>query len=306
MNEIQIETFLRRAPSPAVPSDLRQALLADVRLPNARGTSAASVSTAPLWRRWFPALSFGLLFLGCLIVLGVQTFQVLDLRRERDGLQVATVKLEELRHENLELQRLRSALQDNERLRRDGDELAKLRAEVAELRAQAQEFTRLRAENQHLRTEHDAMLMQAGVAPADDPFTKAKEKALATGCINNLKQIGLAARIWANEHKTNLLPVDWITMKNELTTPKILTCPGDTARIKAASWDQFDGSSVSYEFPSAAPDERDPYTVYSRCSVHGFVGLTDGSAQSGIKPDQFQQVDGNLKLRNNATKGTKP
>jgi len=303
MNELQIETLLRRVPAPAAPAGLRQALLSDIRLPSARRTSAVSVSVAPMWRRWFPALSFGLLFLGCLIVLGVQTFRIIDLRRERDGLQVATAKLEKLRRENLELQRLRSSLQDNERLRTDNEELVKLRAEVTGLGLQAQQFTNLRAENQRLRTEHDAMLTQAGVAPADDPFSKAKEKALATGCINNLKQIGLAARIWANEHKTTLLPTDWFTMKNELTTPKILTCPGDTARTKAASWEQFDGSSVSYELPSAAPDERDPYTVYSRCSIHGFVGLTDGSAQSGIKPDRFQQVDGNLKLRSNATFG---
>ena len=106
--------------------------------------------------------------------------------------------------------------------------------------------------------EEAAVMAQAGGAPADDPSTKAKEKALATGCINNLKQIVLAARIWANEHKTTLLPLDWLAMKNELPTPKTLTCPGDTRRTKAASWDQFDGSSVSYELPSAARGERDP------------------------------------------------
>jgi hypothetical protein len=303
MNEIQIESFLRRAPSPAPPASLRQALLADIHPPNVERPSTVPVSVVPIWRRWIPALSFGLLFLGCLMVLGVQTFRVLDLRRERSGSHAAGAKLEELRRENLELQRLRSAVQDNERLRRETEEQIKLRAEVAELRSLAQEITTLRAENQRLRNEHDAMLAQAGVAPADDPFTKAKEKAEATGCINNLKQIGLAGRIWANEHKTTLLPVDWLTMKSELNTPKILTCPGDTIRTKAGSWDQFDGSSVSYELPSAAPDERDPYTVYSRCSVHGFVGLTDGSVQSGIKPDRLQQVDGNLKLRNNAKIG---
>jgi hypothetical protein len=261
------------------------------------------VGAAPFWRRWFPAFAVGLLFLGCLIVLGVQTSHLLDLRRENVALRAATANLEELRQDNAELQQLRSASQEAERRRKDGEELLKLKAEVAELRDRASELSTLRAENQRLQAEHVAAAAKAGIAPEEDPFAKQKEKAMSAACINNLKQIGLAARIWANEHKTNALPTDWLAMKNELNTPKILTCPADTGRTPAITWDQFDGTSVSYELPSMAPDERDPYTVYSRCRVHGHIGLTDGSAHSGVKSDRFQQVDGNLKLRSNATIG---
>jgi hypothetical protein len=303
MNDAQIESILRKAPRPPAPAGLKQQLIGDVRLPQSQVSPLVVMDAAPLWRRWFPAFAVGLLFLGCLIVLGVQTSQLFDLRRENGALQAATANLEELRQDNAELQRLRISSQQAERLRKDSEEQLKLKAEVAELRDLARELSALRAENQRLQAERAAAAAKAGIAQEEDPFAKQKEKSLSLRCINNLKQIGLAARIWANGHNTNALPIDWLAMKNELNTPKILTCPADTGRTPAISWDQFDGSSVSYELPSIAPDERDPYTVYSRCPIHGHIGLSDGSAHSGVKSDRFERIDGNLKLRSNATIG---
>lgn len=303
MNDAQIESLLRKAPRPPAPAGLKQQLLADIRPPQSQVPSLVVVDTAPFWRRWFPAFAVGLLFLGCLIVLGVQTSQLLNLHRENATLQTATANLEELRQDNAELQRLRTSSLQAERLRQDSEEFRKLKAELGELRDRARDLSALRAENQRLQAERAALAAKAGIAREEDPFAKQKEKALSTACINNLKQIGLAARMWANDHHTNALPIDWLAMKNELNTPKILTCPADTNRARAASWEQFDAASISYELPSLAPDERDPYTVYSRCPIHGHIGLTDGSAHSGVKNDRFQQVDGNLKLRTNATIG---
>jgi len=303
MNDAQIESLLRKAPRSPVPAGLQQRLLADIHLPQSPRSPQVVVDAAPFWRRWFPSFAIGLLFLGCLIVLGVQTSQWLDLRHENAALQAATANLEELRQDNAELRQLRSSTQEAERKRKDSEELLRLKAEVAELRDRASELPALRVENQRLQTERTAAAAKVGIAPEEDPFAKQKEKALSLQCINNLKQIGLAARMWANDHKTNALPTDWLAMKKLLNTPKILTCPADTGRTSPATWDQFDGSSVSYELPSMAPDERDPYTVYSRCRIHGHIGLTDGSAHSGVKSDRFQQVDGNLKLRSNATIG---
>lgn len=304
MNEIQIETILRQAPVPVAGHELRGDLLAEIQLPrNYPDRSATTTSLTPLWRRWVPALSFGLLFLGCLMVLGVQTLQVLDLRRQNEALTSAASALEDLRRENAELKRLRIAAQEDERLRRDVEELQKLRAEVADLRARAQDSAALEAEHQRLQAEHSAAMAGVAVPPDNDPFAKAKQKAQSTACINNLKQIGLAARIWANEHKTSVMPVDWLQMKDELNTPKILTCPADTNRIRAASWEQFDGSSVSYELPSATPDERDPHIVYSRCRIHGHIGYTDGSAHQGVKSDWLEMIDGNLRNRGTAPIG---
>jgi hypothetical protein len=303
MNDAQIESILRKAPRPPAPAGLKQQLLADVRLPQSQVSSAEVVGATSYWRRWFPAFAVGLLFLGCLIVLGVQTSQLLDLRRQNATLQAATANLEELRQDNAELQRLRTSSRQAEQLRKDSEELVKLKAEVADLRDRAGELSALRAENQRLQAERAAAAAKAGIAPEEDPFAKQKEKAMSTACINNLKQIGLAARMWANSHNTNALPTDWLAMKKLLNTPKVLTCPADTGRTPAVSWDQFDGSSVSYELPSLTPDELDPSIVYSRCPVHGHFGLSDGSAYSGVKSDRLYQMDGNLRLRSNATIG---
>jgi hypothetical protein len=296
MNETEIESFLRKTPRPSVPTGLKRQLLDDIRLPQSVNDVAMTVDITPQWKRWFPALSFAVLFLGCLIGLAIQTSQVFELRRQNEALMAGATGMDELRAEYEEVQRLRAAAQSAGQSQRESEELAKLRAEVEQLRARSGELNRLRAENQRLQAEHAAVTAAGGAAtPEDDPFAAMKSKAESTACINNLKQIGLAARIWANKHNTDILPTDWLTMKNELSTPKVLTCPADTGKTRAASWEQFDGSSVSYEFPSVEPSEREPNTVFTRCLIHSSVALTDGSAQMGPNLN-FQSVDGKVML----------
>ena len=85
-------------------------------------------------------------------------------------------------------------------------------------------------------------------------------------------------------------------MSNELNTPKILTCSADKARTRAASWQEFDGSSVSYELLSPGADERDPAIVYVRCPIHNNAGLVDGSVQMLGESFSVQKVDGKFKI----------
>src|SRR4026207_778098 len=77
-------------------------------------------------------------------------------------------------------------------------------------------------------------------------LAKAKAKAQRTACLNNHKQIGISFAMWANEHNdkypstvdvadggSKALYQTWqhfITMSNELVTPKILHCPSDPAK----------------------------------------------------------------------------
>jgi len=299
MNETEIESFLRKTPRPSVPTGLKRQLLADIRLPQSVNDVAMTVDITPRWKRWFPALSFAVLFLGCLIGLAIQTSQVFELRRQNEALMAGTTGIEQLRAEYDEVQRLRAAAQSASQSQRESEELAKLRTEVEQLRARSGELNRLRAENQRLQAANAA---GGAATPEDDPFAAMKSKAESTACINNLKQIGLAARVWCNSHNTDILPTDWLTMKNELSTPKILTCPSDTGKTRAVSWEQFDGSSVSYEFPSVEPSEREPNTVFTRCLIHGSVALTDGSAQMGPNLN-FQSVDGRVTLARPARTG---
>ena len=104
-------------------------------------------------------------------------------------------------------------------------------------------------------------------------------------CVNNLKQIGLAARIWSNDHGDKF-PADFLSLSNELVAPKVLVCPGDAMKTQAADWSQYNASAnVSYEFlkPGAAQAEVSAETMF-RCPIHGHTGLGDGSVRQGTTP----------------------
>jgi prepilin-type N-terminal cleavage/methylation domain-containing protein/prepilin-type processing-associated H-X9-DG protein len=95
-------------------------------------------------------------------------------------------------------------------------------------------------------------------------------------CVNNLKQIGLAFRIWEGDNgdkypmrvrakqggtmeqalRGNAAP-SFQVMSNELFTPKILVCPADADHLIAKNFTTgFDSSTVSY---FAGVDARDDY-----------------------------------------------
>jgi hypothetical protein len=188
-----------------------------------------------------------------------------------------------------------------ERLQKDHDNLLRLRAEVAQLRAQVQELGALRVENQRLQAEHSAAAAKAGAATEEDPIAVAHEKAKRAQCVNNLKQIGLAARVWANDHQ-EVHPADFLTMSNELSTPKILVCPSDSARKAAETWQNFNNANLSYEMvsPGAPTTERD--VVYVRCPFHNNVCMVDGSVQMIGPAWKVVTVDGKVKIAKQETK----
>jgi prepilin-type processing-associated H-X9-DG protein len=86
-------------------------------------------------------------------------------------------------------------------------------------------------------------------------FFAVRQKATRVNCVNNLKQIGLAYRVWEGDHRGKY-PIevsvtnggvmelaadgkntwlDYLVMSNELSTPKILICPADTSRFPPAT-----------------------------------------------------------------------
>ncbi len=106
-------------------------------------------------------------------------------------------------------------------------------------------------------------------------LAKARQKARRINCVNNLKQDGLAFRIWEGDHNDQL-PMNvpaaiggtkefdtgadtfrhFQVMSNELSTPKILVCPADTrtvannfARLKNRNVSYFVGLEAGDEFP---------------------------------------------------------
>ena len=84
-------------------------------------------------------------------------------------------------------------------------------------------------------------------------------------CVSNLKQIGIAFRLWEGDNNgkypmvvsvTNGGAMELITtgnvaacfqvMSNELSTPKILLCPEDTRRVRATNFSTLNSSNISY------------------------------------------------------------
>lgn len=121
-------------------------------------------------------------------------------------------------------------------------------------------------------------------------LAKAKDKAQRINCVNNMKQIGLAARMWSNDHNGKF-PPDFLSMSNELSTPKILVCPSDSSKTRMMNWSEFTADNVSYEYLQPGIDERSsPQTVVFQCPIHGNVGLIDGSVQQrGQRPSRFKR-----------------
>ncbi|HMJ92076.1 MAG TPA: type II secretion system protein [Candidatus Acidoferrum sp.] len=127
-------------------------------------------------------------------------------------------------------------------------------------------------------------------------LAKAKARAQRTGCLNNLKQIGLAFRIFSNDH-SDRYPWDtshaeggsqgdadticstnnFFSASNELSTPKILACNSDGAVAKASSWDaSFKRDSASY-FTGESADESKPQKVMT-----GDRNLSGGTIASKV------------------------
>jgi type II secretory pathway pseudopilin PulG len=92
-------------------------------------------------------------------------------------------------------------------------------------------------------------------------------------CVNNLKNFGLAARIYATDHnnqfpgaflptntedRSRLKAADYFLMiTNELSTPKIVLCPSDKGRVLTDNWRRLSNANISY-FISLTADETQP------------------------------------------------
>jgi len=117
-----------------------------------------------------------------------------------------------------------------------------------------------------------------------------KRNASRINCVNNLKQTGLACRIWEGDNgdkypmgisvtnggamelaATGNVVASFLVMSNELGTPRILVCPEDTNRIAAFSFAGLSANSnISY-----------------------FVGV---EVTSDMNPRMFLSGDGNFAI----------
>ncbi len=107
-----------------------------------------------------------------------------------------------------------------------------------------------------------AMFLPANSGP------RGRDKARRINCVNNLKEMGLAFRVWEGDNldkfpievsatntdamklvATGNAYVFWQIISNELSTPKILYCTADTTKVAATNFTTgFSDANISYFF----------------------------------------------------------
>jgi prepilin-type N-terminal cleavage/methylation domain-containing protein len=131
-------------------------------------------------------------------------------------------------------------------------------------------------------------------------LAKAKEKASMTASMSNLKQIGLAVIVWANDNEKSSTPwrvlqadggtrnhasglnnnawFQYMWMSNELVSPKVLACPSDREANPADSWRANAGGGFMH-------------ADYQGKACSYFVGLDAGASKTGgeILPFELAQ-----------------
>jgi hypothetical protein len=304
--EAEIETLLRQAPTPKPAPQLATSLKSAIKLPGHANGADLELSV-PLWRRWFPALAYAVLILGCVVVLAVQNNQQRELIRQNEQLRAEIAMAEEAAEERQQqLAKAQSAAREIKQWQRDAAEadrlavrLAELQTQIAALNAQARELeTQLAVvpENQKVIAPYDFF------DAANSPLNEAREKAASVSCINNLKQIGLAFHIWANDND-DIFPPNLNSMSNELGVARTLCCPLDKAsrehaislfmlynglrvgeenyyRALNAAWAKWPLNGGSYEMLTANVQRKalPNNQVLARCRIHGHYVQADGAA----------------------------
>jgi len=280
----EIEKLLRKAPGFTPPAGLREKLLEQI--PGKQTVSGPSIlkpaSTGWL-RRWWPAFAPAAISVACAAMLTAQQGTIRELKASIQTLSQASAT------ESAQSRERAAAPVDA-----SGDmeqEINRLKELAVRLKSEIGQLQQLQTENTKLRAQVAAPPELGLTAEEAESLAKAKEKAMSINCVNNLKQFGLAVRVWALDNNDSN-PPNVLSMSNELSTPKILVCPADTNRPVAADWSSFTMANCSYEF--LVPDEKDAdkesLRVSVRCPIHGHIGLCDGSVMSKVAKDHAERL----------------
>jgi hypothetical protein len=277
MNSREIEALLKRAPAPVPPPQLNQRLLSSIALPDSPGGQPLLTHdpAVRLRARWL-GLAAG--FVAVLLV-GWGSVYTSNLAKRNQELTESLRELQDTATQSADTGRVSQLEQEIDRLRQQNRELHQLRAEVAALRPMIKELEALRQEHQEL-LESYAQQQTAAAIPSIEENEPMDERTQSIACINNLKQIGLAARVWAIDNQ-DILPPDLISMSNELSSPVVLHCPADQSRPRIPDWTQFHESYSSYEFLNPGGSDVEPMILLARCRIHGHFALSDGSVLDG-------------------------
>ena len=272
LTESQIEEILRTAPSPMPPDGLKGRLLAETAKyaaqprsaeqppgPNETGRKPGIPSPRPNWlRRWWPVLIPAAGCLACAAILTAQQVQINHLKKAIQSLSTPTIAPKTVP----QLNEVAPASEESDSNAQD-EEVQRLKKEAGQLRSEINRLETIGNSNQQLRAQ---------LAATPDSFTpqeinaveQVAAKAMSIQCVNNLKQLGLAARMWADDHN-NIYPTNVQQTATYLKTPSVLVCPADTAREAATNWASFTSANCSYQYMAPGGSYRDVQRVLFIC-----------------------------------------
>jgi len=167
-------------------------------------------------------------------------------------------------------------------------------------------------------------------------LSKARARAQRIACVSNLKQLGLAFHLWADNHDgkfpSTVVPAEggsrtrleaWMhftTISNELVTPKVLVCPSDSEKQRAIDFsDQPHGlltmmdQATSYAVGTgASPDKPGMHLAADRnvmgkdgegcgaADIYGFITQLD-SRENPRWDDSLHRNAGNMAFVDGST-----
>lgn len=286
MNDTLIEELLRKSPRLTVPQGLEDQLKAGIRLSRKEQAFEIVSPWSLLLKRLIPIAA-------CVIaisVVAVQGVMLHRLRTENEKLNKALQSIESIQTiKQEELEQVRNMGAELARLHKDQLELQQLRKDTESMRREVSDMEQVRAANLQLKNQQIAM-----TATNVDFFAQQKIEADAALCVNNMKQIGLGARLWVSDHEDKPgairgeYPKTFAEFRAEAGDPKVFFCPIDAELRRNATEADIDQGRSSYIFVTPGANENEPDVVITRCPHHGNVGLADGSVQKGVLNRRFK------------------
>lgn len=121
---------------------------------------------------------------------------------------------------------------------------------------------------------------EGSLVPPATALGAAREANVSQRCLNQIKEIGLAAQL-ASLDNQDILPASISELTNTLYSPSSLFCPADPFTPVPANFGEVDLAAVTYVILAPGASTTDPAKPYARCRIHGHVVDTYGAATTG-------------------------